>query len=418
MSKEEKNMKRVISMVLAMVLVLSLAACGSAKGSSAPESIQENTSASTEKDVENSTSEDADSANDENNQAAVGQTGSAMLDAANTCRQSDYNNNMAFDGEHIYFYSSHDLYQCGYDGSNVRKMDTALENIVAAEGKLWGFYAEYQKPGAVYSLDPETGVMDPVSEMPYAGVIADLLLVSGNWLCYARDSGNELVVHDLTTGEEKTIFTYEFGGLLRSIDSICIYGDTLYALIQDTSKDRNCVLCSYELGSGDDKMTQLSKTLYLGPTTSTIWMDEGIFLIDWNDGCQYYYARFSDIDEDGYWNYRDNEDNKIGTDMYASDAITGVGSWIASPYNSNFVVGNDLVDIGSNVVEYHTDFDFTARDLLVNGDSRCDGSKGCHGIYNGAVYLFLDKTSSAEAEIVKIAEGGTVEHIPVAIPES
>ena len=280
------------------------------------------------------------------------------------------------------------------------------------------FYAEYQKPGAVYSMDPETGTMEAVSDMPYAGMTADLIQVSGKWLCYTRDQGNELIIHDLSSDEEKTVFTYQFGDLLRSIDSICIYGNTLYALVQDTSNDRNCVLCSYELGSGDERMTQLSKTQYLSATTTTVWMEEGILLIDFEKGCQYYYAKFSDIDGDKNWNYRKNEDNKIGTDMYADDAIQGIGMWINSAYNSNFVIGNDLLNIGGGQVDYYKDFDFTDRKILVENDKRCDGSKGCHGIYDGSLYLFLDKNASSGAEIVKILEGGNVEHIPVDIPES
>ena len=428
-------MKKILSMVLMLTMVLMLAACGkSEEDSASAASDKEDASVSVEETEDNAAEEETEknaaeeetennapeetTAQSDEGTAAGELAESSLRDAANTDRQSVYSQNMAFDEAHIYFVSNHELYRCNYDGSEVRKLDMNLENVFAAEGKLWGFFAEYQKPGVVYCLDPETGEAAEVSKMPFSGMIADQIQVSGNWLCYTRDKGNELVIQDLSTGEEKVIFTYEFGSLLSNVDSYCIYGNTLYVLMQDTSSNRNCVLCSYELGSGESYMTQLSGTMNLGTTTSTIWMEEGILLIDRNNGCQFYYAKFSDIDEDKNWNYSEDEGNKIGTDMYADDAIQSVSSWIDSPYNSNFVIGNDLLNIGTSCVEYHKDFDFTDREMIVDGDKRCDGAFGCHGIYDGALYLFLDKDPSAEAEIVKITAGGTVERIPVTIPES
>jgi len=341
----------------------------------------------------------------------------AMLETANTNRQSD-RNQMAFDDEYIYFMAKYDYYRCHYDGSGVEKLDKDLEDAVFAEGKLWGYWDTTTTSGwtgGLYSMDPKTGTMTEVISSPSSDYRITSILVSGNWMCYAGERGTALIVRNLTTGEEKTIsHSTPIGGNLSDI-SMCIYGNTLYALINTDAREYKCSLCSYELGSDAEAMTELCKGLTLGAVTTPIWMEEGLLLLDFTSGSQYYYAKFADI-EDGSWNYRKDDANKFGTDMYASDAIQGVSYWINSPTNANYAVGNDLVNIGASVVEYHAGFDFTDRQLFVDGDYRSEGPSGCHGLHDGNLYIFLTKKDSAETEILKISEGGNVEHIPVVLP--
>ena len=185
-------MKKILSMVLMLTMVLMLAACGkSEEDSTSAASDKEDASVSVEEtednaaeeeteknaaeeETENNAPEETTAQNDEG--TAAGELAeSSLRDAANTDRQSVYNQNMAFDEAHIYFVSNHELYRCNYDGSEVRKLDMNLENVFAAEGKLWGFFAEYQKPGVVYCLDPET----PMTWRQYAsqagtGAIGDV----------------------------------------------------------------------------------------------------------------------------------------------------------------------------------------------------------------------------------------------------
>ena len=238
-----KTGKRLASIFLlaAMVLML-LAGCGKSeptekKGETDP------TPKQTEKASESAGQKEKDEG--KKGQTAPAAALRAAIDAANTGMQSSQDN-MAFDEEYIYFVANHDRYRCRYDGSDVQKLEKELENVTMAEGKLWGYWQHtgYQEPGAVYSMDPKTCAMTMVTEMPFAGQDANRIQVSGNWLCYTRDKGNELIVRDLAAGTEKVIFAYAFGDLLRSVESCCIYGNTLYALIRDTSKDFNCVLCA------------------------------------------------------------------------------------------------------------------------------------------------------------------------------
>ena len=70
--------------------------------------------------------------------------------------------------------------------------------------------------------------------------------------------------------------------------------------------------------------------------------------------------------------------------------------------------------INRDLVLYYPGFDFNAEMIVAD---RLSDYRGCVGNYDNAVYLFT-KDSSSGSEILKISEGGNVEHIPVAIPES
>ena len=405
-----KTGKRLASIFLlaAMVLML-LAGCGKSeptekKGETDPAPKQ------TEKASESAGQKDKD-------EGKKGQTSSAAalraaIDAANTGMQSSQDN-MAFDEEYIYFVANHDRYRCRYDGSDVQKLEKELENVTMAEGKLWGYWQHtgYQEPGAVYSMDPKTCAMTMVTEMPFAGQDANLIQVSGNWLCYARDKGNELVVYDLAAGTEKVIFAYAFGDLLRSVESCCIYGNTLYALIRDTSKDFNCVLCACELGAADI-MTRLSQTMSLHGETAPIWMEDGLLLTEEQFGgeTQYYYAKFADIDvENKKWEFKEDK-NKIG--------VVGDSYTINNKGYSRYVLGNDLLMIDGMRIHYYAGFDYQKDQILAEDiQGYRNGIEMCHGIHDGSVYVCLEKSSS-EAEILKISEGGTVERFSVALPEA
>jgi predicted small lipoprotein YifL len=201
MSKEEKNMKRVISMVLAMVLVLSLAACGSAKGSSPAASDNGNAADTAEKEEKSGTPEAAASEDNKKQQSASGDFDPTMIEAANSNTQA-WLDTMAFDDEYIYFTAHYDSYRCRYDGSDVQKLELNLEAPVGADGAVWGYWykAGFDDAG-LFKLDPKTGEMTMAADIR-----------SGNWsfhsgigkLAVLLKRGSMINVRDLTT-EEKTI---------------------------------------------------------------------------------------------------------------------------------------------------------------------------------------------------------------------
>lgn len=406
MSKEEKNMKRVISMVLAMVLVLSLAACGSAKGSSPAASDNGNAADTAEKEEKSGTPEAAASEDNKKQQSASGDFDPTMIEAANSNTQA-WLDTMAFDDEYIYFTAHYDSYRCRYDGSDVQKLELNLEAPVGADGAVWGYWykAGFDDAG-LFKLDPKTGEMTMAADMTGQGQLVVSILVSGNWLCYSTEGGSMINVRDLTTGEEKTIkINYKESGI-RDVP-VCIYGNTLYVMDDG-------ILYSYELGSDATGMTSLNDSLgYVGKDGTVIWTEDGLYFVDNNSGYQYYHAKFADLQDDGKWDCK-TEENKVGTDMNADDALTGISMVINDNANSKYVLGNDLLVIGWNTIDYYEDFDFTKSKTLINGDFSVGAYEASHGIHEGSVYYFAENTS----EILKIAEGGTVEHIPVAIPES
>ena len=400
-------MKKLTLWVLALVMVLSLTGCGSSeKGNNSTDSAV----ADKQTDAEDKTAEKPEKSEtvkeEKEQQSSSVNADQTMLDAANTSVQTNMFR-MVFDKDYIYFTDGYDSYRCHFDGSNVEKLEKNLDNLVVSEGKLWGYeQANVAGPGGLYSTDLSTGEMTKVVETPNNDNDIAAALVSGNWLCYTGERGTALIIRDLTTGEEKMIaHSYPVGRSGGFSDlSMCFYGDMLYALI-DNSGIVN--LCSYKLGSGDDEMTVLAQNLPAHGARTPIWMEEGLLLTEKRFGGEmlYYYAKYSDIGEDGKWKYTE-EENKLGT--------VGQEYELSNEAYSRYNLGNDFVLINRNRVLYYPGFDFSAEKIVADGLS---DYRGCVGKYDNAVYLFT-KDSTSGSEILKISEGGDVEHIPVAIPES
>lgn len=398
-------------MVIILVLVCG---CGKATPGGKEEGKDQNQAsteknASQDKDSEKEDSGKEDSGKDQSSDSSKSDT--RMIEIANTCKQSG-TDRLAFSDEYVYFTSSHDTYRCRYDGSDVKKLDKSLEYRVAMEGKLWGnWYNTGDAESGLYSIDTKSG--DLKLEVPTSNRNSTVL-VSGNWLCYAGEEGTALIVRDLTTGEEKTIATSVQSDRGTSEISMCIYGNTLYALINTYAGGYDCILGAYELGSGADKITEVCENrLPTHAVTAPIWMEEGILFPEVRFGgeIQYRYGKFEDI-KDGKWDITGKEDNTVGT--------KGQEFIICKDNTSKYVMGNDFIIIDGSKVNYYPEMDFSAEKTLATyGEKNYSyGRQIGHGMYNGVLYIFLDKDSSSGAELLKITEGGNVEHIPVEVPES
>ena len=123
----------------------------------------------------------------------------------------------------------------------------------------------------------------------------------------------------------------------------------------------------------------------------------------------FYLAKFSDI-QDGKLSYR-KEENQIGVAL-ANSHDRSVYNMITDNYNtSRYVLGNNILFLGYSKVYYYKDFDLTNEQMLVELDGVNDKPNGVH---NGSLYIF---DYGWEAQFVKISEDGTVEYIPVTMPE-
>ena len=265
-------------------------------------------------------------------------------------------------------------------------------------------------------MESETGALSTELEFSEQEKIVSSILVSGNWMCYAGEAGTVLVIRDLATGQEKTVMhSASFGN--QSDISMCLYGNTLYALINTSQEEGKyvCTLCTYELGSNAETMTELCKDLTPGAIRATVWMKDGILLLDKSEGSQFYYARFADID-DGTWNYR-RDKNKIGPDI--SEMF--IGFQMGGNSCARYVLGNDLLLITSDDVIYIKNFDpAETQHLDVMEDHSfvpASGIERCHGMHDGCVYIYTQDEISEDYEIVKISEGGNVEHISTGRPK-
>ena len=424
-------MKRFIALVLTAAMLISLVACGATgKGDNSftPEGEGDKTESS--RDTETDTPEGTKPDQEEESAPIPEQMEEVPMTTEGVWRMIDWANcdiqtradHMAFDEEYIYFQFDSDTYRCHYDGTGVEKLDQGLYTMFTTDGIIWGFWAEpgYDPEGeGIYSLDPVTLERTLEVEMPESARCY-LVLVSGDWLCYLGSNYKDLIVRNLKTGEEKIILEpHTPGGKLSNI-AACVYGNTLYILFgtipEEEQYRHEWMLASYELGSGAEKATELLADLYPGGFRSSFWMEEGMLLLDTSEGAQYYYAKFSEIDENGNWDYK-KEENKVGTDLLAEDALPRTYDEIPFQMNGRYILGNDLVFIEDSSIRYYTGFDFTTCEILWEGDMRNQPLDNSHGIYNGSVYIFLREWKSDVYEIMKISEGGVVEHIPITIPE-
>ncbi len=409
--KQKKSWKMAGCLLLAAALVVS-AGCGSGKSSStasgstgSPLTVNGEKAEQKETEKQKPTEKESKKEETTKKQESAVTVDRTMLETANTNRQS-YRGQMAFDGDYMYFHSGYDLYRCRYDGSDVQKLEIDLDDIIVAEGKLWGFRSgDVTKPGAIYSMDLSTCAMTQVTET--AGGVASIL-VKGNWMCYVGDNGTALIVRNLDSGEEKTISQYSLyksGGLYDI--SMCIYGDTLYALINNSGI---YALCTYILGSDADSMTVVVQDLKMQMDDQDgfvpIWMEDGLLLLsyEWGIG-QYSYAKFADLEKDGSIDYY-NKDIRIGTkdERYILNDIN----------QPRFVLGNDLVLPASKSIKYYKGFDLSEEQKIWEGKNTESTYELRMGMHDGSLYYYDENTS----EILKISEGGAVEHIPVTIPES
>jgi len=407
-------MKKIISLVTMATLVVSLGACSASSKDSEKD-------AKTETEAEMSISESEESETEEETGPNYQEGVWSMLDWANSNMQSRYDA-MAFDDDYIYFQSDWEPYRCHYDGSGVEKLSKPFCTIFNTDGMLWGYSGlrtdDVAGDEGIVSFDPETGERTMIAEMRGSDYCPSVL-VSGNWLVYVGGSENKLILYDLRTGKKKTISRpHTEGGELSNI-STCLYGNTLYILFgtmpEKDSFRHEFMLASYELGSDAEAFTEVLTDLYPGGFKSSFWLEDGMLLLDTSEGSQYYHARFSDIDENGHWNYK-TEENKVGTDMTAGDAVHRAAENIPFQFNSRYIIGDDLLFVNEEAIEYYEDFDFTKKQVLWDGKLDGQPKDACIGQCNGSVYVFLGEDKSDVHEIMKISEGGVIEHIPVELP--
>ena len=420
--------RRALALLVSLILLMA-SACGKA----APGSRTDAADAKTAAEAETANRESTDTATEDGETQTDGtepeetesmteepepvptEDPAVIRDAANTSLQAA-NWPMAFDDSHIYFTADKALYRCNYDGSEVTRLEKDLSDITISGGKLWGAIIDrsgsFDEEG-LYSMDLETGEMTQVIKMDASP--CGVVLVSGKWLCYGQN-GRGLVLHDLTNGEEKVISEPFPADESVDVVEMCLYGKTLYAIVGSTVKGEmryEYTFCSYELDSGAETMTRLVDKFPGGRTTS-FWMEDGLLLIEPDTGAQYYDARFADI-ADGTWNYR-QEEKKVGTDMTAAGTEEGLNDKIRNAFNARYLLGDGLLLIEEKRVQYFPDMDFSAPVLVWDQTLPRSAYRLCHGIHDGAVYLLVEKDGAAPGEILKITEGGVVEHIPITLP--
>ncbi len=421
-------MKRMISLVLVMALVLSLIACGAVGNGGAgftPDSKDTEKAEESEKDSEKETEEEeaSESAEPEpevHEEAATKPGVWSMLDWANSnvqCRTE----HMAFDENYIYFRLDDELYRCHYDGTEVEKLED-LKTLFPTEGTMWGLWADVSRAvegEGVYTLNTETLERTLVEEQDDPDR-SPMIFVSGDWLCSIGPNFEDVIMHNLKTGEQKNISRPNTeGGRIDNISG-CVYGNTVYFLFGTIPAEgeyrHEWMLATYELGSDADSWTPILADLYPGDLVTSIWMEDGIILLDKSDGKQFYYAKFSDIDENGNFNYK-KEENKIGTNLKDDDTMHRLDEFIPFPMDSRYVLGNDLVLIDSESISYFDDFDFTTCQTLFEGDMDNAGRNMSSGIYDGALYIIISQYGTDDIQLMKITEGGNTEFFMLDIPE-
>ncbi len=339
----------------------------------------------------------------------------AMLEQANSNIQTRYAQ-MAFDDTYMYFSSGDHVYRCGYDGSDVTAVfDRYLHNLVVADGKLWGNYTtgNPEEKTGLYCIDLATGAATLEVETSGTDDHVTSVLISGDWMVYVAKNGMELVVRNLSTGEEKTICTWSEEENTTEDIAMCLYGNTLYVQYYTDPSEYRYAVCTYELGSNADTLTELGTYSYSDSPRTLVWMEDGFLTASSPSSGEgeliFYLAKFSDI-QDGKLSYR-KEENQIGVAL-ANSHDRSVYNMITDNYNtSRYVLGNNILFLGYSKVYYYKDFDLTNEQMLVELDGVNDKPNGVH---NGSLYIF---DYGWEAQFVKISEDGTVEYIPVTMPE-
>ena len=412
-------MKKRISILLATLIFVSAAGCGNnastettGKTDQQTTEKQETTDQKTKENQETteSASDNNTSKEEEKNEPAAPAADLAMLEQANTNIQTN-SFQVSFDDKYIYFPARDAVYRCNYDGSDVTVLSSQkqLQNTVVKDEKMWGYWwtGNAEDPTGLYSVDLATGSI--TSEVETSGKEDRItsVLISGNWMFYVAKNGMELVSRNLSTGEEKTICNWTKDENVTEDISMCIYGDTLYVLFYSSPSDYRYSLCSYDLGSNADSLTEIATFTNNDSPRAWIWMDDGLLI---PASSQLYYAKWSDV-KDGKWDYRKDE-NKVGTEF--DDSIS---EKLSDNFNrSRYVLGNDLLVIDYSKIYYYKDFDFSSEQILLELDGGSFGiNSNPHGIHDGAVYIY--NYAYPEYEIIKITEGGAVERIPVTLPE-
>ena len=398
-------MKKQILLLLAAMILVSSAGCG--KKASTETSGQTTAKTAEKQENADSASNSSDPKKEEKQESAAVSADPAMVELANSNIQTKYSQ-IAFDDTYIYFPAKDQMFRCRYDGSEVTAVfDKELTNAVAADGKLWGYYhtRKAEEQSALYSIDLQTLSAAPEIETN-GGWDEDYItsiLISGNRMFYVARDGLELVDRDMTTGEEKTICKWTEEENATKDISMCLYGDTLYVLFYSSPSDYRYSLCSYDLGGNADELTEVATFSNNGPR-AWIWTEDGLLI---PGSSQFYHAGWSDV-KDGKWDYRKDE-NKVG-----SEFDNTIFDRVGDNFNrSRYVLGNDLLVIDFSDVFYYKDFDFAAEQKLLKLEGGSFGANTKpHGMHDGSVYIY----NWQDKEILKISEGGNVEHIPVTIP--
>ena len=102
--------------------------------------------------------------------------------------------------------------------------------------------------------------------------------------------------------------------------------------------------------------------------------------------------------------------------MTAAGAEEGLNKKIRNAWNARYLLGNGLLLIEEERVQYFPDMNFSAPVLVWGEKLPRDAYRLCHGIHDGAVYLSIIEDGAASGEILKFSEGGVVEHIPITLP--
>lgn len=355
--------KRIISILLVCAVGVSLAACGS---KSSKDTSAENGSVETENDAAGDAETDSTSEDQETEEMEEsGVSGSATADFGdvgndpNNIFSYQYYGGMAFDEDYIYYSSGAGIFRVPYDGSE----ETQIADVGEAEFlNVYDGYLYYVKTSRdsstassvssvmrINRINLSTMEAEPVME--YSGDYWDepdmnsVLIVDGYLFCGFDDDGSEATI--VRVVDLSTMSWYQ--ACSRSADNLypvlTVSGDDVYVFFNDgdVSSNENSV---YKLSLSDaaqqGQFEQVVSTASFGHSSSMIILPDGLYRL--KSDTQYYYAAFSDIDEESStWSYSDDE-NKIGQNLSALDEETA--DLIAYP-ESSYLIEDTLVTINS-----------------------------------------------------------------------
>lgn len=360
--------KRVISILLVCAVGVSLAACGS--NSSKTDSSAENGSVETETDAAGAAETDNTSEDQETEDIdESGASDSIVMDFGdvgndpNNIFSYQYYGGMAFDEDYIYYASGSGICRVPYDGSEETQIADVgeVEFLNVYDGYL--YYVKTSRDSSTASsvssvmrinrINLSTMEAEPVIE--YSGDYWDepdvnsVLITDGYLFCGLDDDGKDMtyvLVVDLSNMSWYKACSLSADSTLYPLYPVLtVSGEDVYVFFNDgyvQSNENSVYKLSLSDAAQQGQFEQVVSASSFGHSSAMIILPDGLYRL--KGDTQYYYAAFSDIDEESNsWSYSDDE-NKIGQDLSSLDEDTA--DLIAYP-ECSYLIEDTLMTINS-----------------------------------------------------------------------